>query len=382
MSRLRAAFVVLFLSLAAEHLVAAQEIIVGQIASKTNPITANNTAGMALGFETYFSGVNAAGGVNGHRVVLENFDDHASIEDSLKLIGKVAADEKVIALFGQSTSGQLSEIVKNKILISSDLALVAPLTGIPSLVGAQNVFPVRANYFDEIDKIANHLGSTHRKKVAFLYLNNLMGADMQERLAAGLKKYDGVITTGIGISFTPDKDKMKLAVEAATDKALDTQPDAIVAFGPGSIGPELVQHVRVKRGQFMGIYLMSNSGYGELLKSAGLNSAKWVMISQALPMPTDSRPKIVKQYLLDLARYAPNAKPSYLSLEGYIGARVLHEAIKRAGSTPTRSSVLKALEAIGVFNIGDFEIRYSATTKSIGFPVDITMISSTGYLIH
>jgi len=381
--RVRTTLLILCLSALAVNSATAQELVVAQIASKTNPISANNAIGLALGFETYFSVVNAAGGINGHRVVLQNFDDNASVSESLDIIAKVAADNRIIALFGQSTSGQLSEIVKKKILLNADLALVAPLSGIPALAEAKNVFPVQANYFDEIDKIASHLGSTYKKKVAFLYLNNLMGKDMQDRLATGMKKFDGVVTTGIGISSIPDKAQMTLAVEAATDQALATQPDAIVAFAPGRLGPDIVRRVRAKNGQLTYIYLMSNSGYNELLKSVSIDSAKWVMISEALPMPTDIRRKIVKQYMTDLARHAPQAKPSYLSLEGYIAARILHEAIRRAGASPTRSSVLAALDTMGTFDTGNFEVNYSATSKSVdASAVEITMISASGALIH
>lgn len=360
----------------------AQDIVISQVASQTHPLTANNAIGMAQGFNAYFANINASGGVNGHKVVLENKDDRFEPAEAVKQIGQVADENKAVALFGLIGTASLSEIVKKRVLIDSGLALVAPLNGVPALIGSPNVFPVRASYFDEIDEIVGHLSSTYHKRVAFVYLVSPISESLKTKLAEGLKKRSIAMTSGIGIDSVPDKEKMTIAVESAVDKVLATNPDAIVVFGPGNIGSNLVRYVHAKKGQITAVYLMSIIGYDELIKAVGLSAATGVIISQALPMPTDSRLKIVKQYLSDLSKYAPDAKPSYPSLEGYIGARVMHEALKKAGPNPTRATLLKSLESMGRFDAGDFQVNYSAVGKSGSKIVDITLINKTGYLIH
>jgi hypothetical protein len=45
-----------------------------------------------------------------------------------------------------------------------------------------------------------------------------------------------------------------------------------------------------------------------------------------------------------LGKYTPNANPSYFNLEGFIYAKVLVEALKRAGPNPTKAALTVALE--------------------------------------
>ena len=52
------------------------------------------------------------------------------------------------------------------------------------------------------------------------------------------------------------------------------------------------------------------------------------------------------QYRDDLKKYAPNKKPNFSSLEGYIAAAILVEGLQRAGHNPTTEDVVKALESI------------------------------------
>jgi branched-chain amino acid transport system substrate-binding protein len=51
----------------------------------------------------------------------------------------------------------------------------------------------------------------------------------------------------------------------------------------------------------------------------------------------------------------PNYVPqrySFISLEGFINAKVVVEALKRAGATPTRAGFRQALESLRAFDLG------------------------------
>ena len=60
-------------------------------------------------------------------------------------------------------------------------------------------------------------------------------------------------------------------------------------------------------------------------------------------------------------KYAPQAQPSYASLEGFINAKVLAEAIRRAGADPSRAQVARALDGMNNFDLGDVSISFSKT---------------------
>ena len=186
----------------------------------------------------------------------------------------------------------------------------------------------------------------------------------------------------IAIAPVPEAGQMKQNVLKAVGKALASSPDMCVVFGPGSIGPAVIDAMREKVGQRVTIYLMSSSSADDIIRMSGVQNANGVIISQALPLPTDAGNRSVRQYLVDMKKYAPKEKVSHLTLEGYLGARILYEGIKRASSNLTRASLLASLNSLGKFDIGDFEVSYNADLKHGSTLVDMTLINKSGYLIH
>ena len=64
-----------------------------------------------------------------------------------------------------------------------------------------------------------------------------------------------------------------------------------------------------------------------------------------------------------MKKYVPNEKTSHLTLQGYLGASVLYEGMKRAGGNLSRASLTSSLNSLGKFDIGDFEVNYSPEGK-------------------
>src|SRR5262249_21165063 len=68
--------------------------------------------------------------------------------------------------------------------------------------------------------------------------------------------------------------------------------------------------------------------------------------------PIDSQSTMVTKFREHLAKYRPNRHASFVSLEGYIDAAVLAEAIKRAGENLTTETLIDALESIRNCDLG------------------------------
>ncbi|HUX25783.1 MAG TPA: ABC transporter permease, partial [Burkholderiales bacterium] len=66
------------------------------------------------------------------------------------------------------------------------------------------------------------------------------------------------------------------------------------------------------------------------------------------------------------------------SLEAYIGAKVLGEAIRRAGPNLSRASLLKALDAMQDVDVGGYFIDFSASNHNGSKFVELTAISTNG----
>jgi branched-chain amino acid transport system substrate-binding protein len=70
----------------------------------------------------------------------------------------------------------------------------------------------------------------------------------------------------------------------------------------------------------------------------------------------------------------------FSSLEGYLGAKIAGEAVRRAGSRPDREHVLAALKTLGEYNLGGLWVNYTPQARKGWSGVDLTIINVDGRL--
>ena len=87
------------------------------------------------------------------------------------------------------------------------------------------------------------------------------------------------------------------------------------------------------------------------LRQLGPTFAEGVIVTQVVPF-IDSQATAVIRYRELLAKYYPNAKPNFVSLEGYIDAMLLIEGMKRSGNELTTDSLVEGLQSIRALDLG------------------------------
>ena len=65
-------------------------------------------------------------------------------------------------------------------------------------------------------------------------------------------------------------------------------------------------------------------------------------------------------------------------LEGFAGAKVLVEGLRRAGKQPTRQKLRDALETLHRYDIGGLEVSFSPTSHTGLDYTDLSIIGSDG----
>jgi len=73
-----------------------------------------------------------------------------------------------------------------------------------------------------------------------------------------------------------------------------------------------------------------------------------------------------------------DASPNYSSMEGYLAARVFTEGLRRAGRNPSRESLIAGLESIAGYNMGGFNVDFSARDHVASRFVDLSMLTGDG----
>jgi ABC-type branched-subunit amino acid transport system substrate-binding protein len=67
-------------------------------------------------------------------------------------------------------------------------------------------------------------------------------------------------------------------------------------------------------------------------------------------------------------------------LEGFVAAKLMTEAIRRAGPHPTRQKIVAALETMHEFDLGGITVNYSPTDHDGSNFVELTIVGKNGMI--
>lgn len=358
-----------------------QEIVLGHVSSITHPASADNARNLSYGYRLYLDQVNAAGGVHGRKVTLLHKDDNLNAAKMLELTNQLIADPSVVALVGYLNTAGLTEIAKQDLLAKSGIALVAPHQGNRNIVGAENVFPFRSGYTEEIVGLLQEAKNTQKNRVAVVYMNTAFGPSSAKFATDAAKQLGIPLAANLG--YETASDKIDQSMRDTIAEVVKSKADAIILLAAGRGAFDFIKGIRAASPDLVFIYGMSVLQPNDLVQFAGLDAARGVVLSQALPYPFSGTLPISREYLKMMKQHAPRDQAvSYLGFEGYIGAKIVVEALRRAGPNPTRKKVVDALKSMGEFDLGGVSVFYSPKQRLGWGGVDLTIIGSTGKLFR
>jgi branched-chain amino acid transport system substrate-binding protein len=127
--------------------------------------------------------------------------------------------------------------------------------------------------------------------------------------------------------------------------------------------------------QFVSMSNTSSSGY---VKDLGAD-ARGVIVTQVYPYPFSDATAASKEFHHLAADY--DLATSYSAMEGFIAAKVMTEALRRAGPNPTPQSLVAVLEKMD-YDVGNFPISFAGHGRSGNEFMEMTMISRNGRFIR
>jgi ABC-type branched-subunit amino acid transport system substrate-binding protein len=370
-----------FLSVSIATPSAGQELLIGQVASLSNPATMANAKGIQAGIKAYFDAVNDQGGVGGRKLALVSKDDGLTPGRMVELTREYIADKRVVALTGYVNTGGITEVSKANLPGEAGIALIAPLQGDKSIVGAANFFPFRSGYPDEVTALVKEASNTQKKKLAIVYWNITFGPAMQKIAQEAAQKFGVNVVATVPIDAQA-QDKFDPVMKEAVAAVVKQAPDAILMLISGRYSLEFVKQIKNSESADAQLYAMSIVPPGDVVKAVGEAKARGLVIAQAVPFPFSATLQIVSEYQKTMKQYAPNEPLSFSTLEGFVGGKITVEAIKRAGKNPTRAGVLKALSSMGEYDLGGVYVNYSSKERRGWGQIDLTVIGAAGKLLR
>jgi ABC-type branched-subunit amino acid transport system substrate-binding protein len=356
-----------------------QELVLGHISSLSNPASADNAKNLSFGYRIYFDEVNAAGGVHGRRIRLVHKDDGLNAAKMVELTQELIADPSIIALVGFLNTAGLTEIATQDLLAKGGVAMISPLQGNRNIVGAENMFPFRSGYTDEMRALVAEAKNTQKQRLAIVYMNTAFGPPSAKFAGEAAKEIDIPVAVNIGYEVAPDKSEASM--RATIDAVVKSDADAVLLLAAGRGAFDFVKGMRATSAGAVQIYGLSVLQPNDLVEFSGLAAARGVVLSQAVPYPYSGTLPLARDYLrLMKARAPADQAVNYQGFEGYIGARITVEALKRAGPNPTRKKVIDALKSMGELDIGGVSVYYTPKARLGWRGVDLTIIGATGRL--
>lgn len=344
----------------------AQDIVLGQSVALSGPAQELGKE-MQLGATLYFDRVNADGGVRGKKIVLRTLDDGYEADRAAANTKKLIADGDIHAFFGYV--GTPTSLPSLKLATDAKIPFFGAFTGAQALREPFNryVFNVRASYFDETEAIVRQMTQGGATKIAVFYQNDSYGQ-------AGLAGVERALAKrNMKIHATGTVERNTVAVEKAVDTMMASKPEVIVMISAYTSCAEFIKQAKRRnlQSQFVNVSFV---GTRALAKALG-SDADGVMISQVMPPPTAKKYAIVKEYLAAIE--AVKAEPSYTSLEGYVAAKIMTEALIRGGHA-SREALVKSLEAMRSFDLGGFSASFGPESHNASKYVELTVLGRDG----
>jgi ABC-type branched-subunit amino acid transport system substrate-binding protein len=321
------------------------------------------------GLQAYFKQVNDAGGIHGRKIELIALDDANDAKRSGENARILIEQRGVLALIGYASATlslpALPFVEKNKI------AFVGPFTGAePMRAFRRNVYNIRASYADELEKIVDFYTTTGMKKFSIIHYDDAIGKENLAAVETALTKR-GLKAVSIG---TLKRNQTDLG--GAVSDVVKASPDVVIATTLYKTTGDFIKAAK-RAGSSAQFASTSFVGASALAAELG-DQGTGVVVAQVVPPYSRSSIPVVREYQAAIEKSVGKKDFSFTSLESYIGAKVLVEAIRRAGANPTREGLMKALDSIQNFNVGGYVVDFSPTNHNGSKFVELTAISKAG----
>ena len=321
------------------------------------------------GARLFFDQVNAQGGIHRKPVEIVKMDDGYEPDRCAENTRKLLADDPV-ALFAYV--GTPTSLAALPLATAAKTPFFAPFTGAMGLRQPFNryAFHLRASYNDETALIVNQLWQLGRTKVAVFHQNDAYGKAGLDGVTLALAAHNA---KPIGAATV---ERNSVDVAAAVKTLVDLRPDAIVQVGAYKACAAFIKAAKAAGygGLFYNVSFVGTQALADELGKDGLG----VVVSQVMPSPYNPARAVTREFVDAVKKAGGEHNANFSSMEGYLAAKVMADALRRGPAKPTRETVVASLEGLGQQAYGGFNVSFSATDHVASKFVELSMLTGDG----
>ncbi|MGE0329833.1 MAG: ABC transporter substrate-binding protein [Ramlibacter sp.] len=350
---------------------AGRKVVLGQSVPLTGAASEIGLA-FAAGAKLYVDAFNARKNNPGWNFELRQLDDGYEPDKAAANAKKLLEDgsDLLFGFVGTASADAGAAVAK-----AENAIFFGPFAASDALREAThtNVFHVRPSMADEAFKMVRHCATLGQTRIAVLAEDDTMGR-------AGLAAVNQAMSELklpplVGSAFVPvNSDK----VDAAVASLFKAQPQAIIQVSLFNSTAAFIRKMR-KAGYAGAFMNFSVVGIDPLFTALG-KEIGGVVVSQVVPSPRSSATPIVKEYLAAIDN--SDQSPSYESLEGFIAAKALAEAVRRAGKGFDKARLQAAMTGMTDYDVGGFRINLRAGMRDSVRAIDLVTITPDGKIIR
>jgi len=318
------------------------------------------------GSDAYFAFVNNSGGIYGRKVEVILKDDRYEPDPAVENTNDLMTKDKVFFLFDYVGTPTLTRVLPLLEYYQQEkIVNVAPFTGAEPQRRPpydKYVFNIRASYREETDSLVNYLYAKGFRRIGFLGQADAYGKSGEVGVQESLKRH-GLEIAG---TVTYRRNQPFSASMAAQVKLLRARGvDAVIAVGVYGPSAAFIRAVRLSGWQvpIANVSFVNADAMLDTLRvastAAKIDLTLNLINSQVVPSPNDLSCPLVNSYRAHL----PAAALGSTSLEGWLNAVVVIEALRRAGPNAKREDFIRAMESLDDWDPGiGYKLKFSPTS--------------------
>lgn len=338
---------------------------------------------LKIGVDTAFAQVNATGGIFGRKLKLITRDDGYEPARTVEAMRTLDEQDKVFGFIGNF--GTATAMVAAPYALDHKMLFFGAFTGSTVLrrdPPDRYVFNYRPGYADETEAVVSYLVTIRHIAPAQIAvfaqddgfgeagldgvkkgLRHLRGEGAPEVLVLRYKRNTIDIDQALH-QFAQKRKVIRAVVMVATYRAA-----ARFIEKTREISPFLI---------YTDVSGVGSTSLADELILLGPKYASGVVVTQVVPA-VDSYASAILDYKRALATYAPGSKPDYVSLEGFVDAKLLIAGLKAAGRQLDTEKLVDALETISALDLGiGTTMHFGASNHQASSKVWGTMLNAQG----